>query len=119
MGHGDARLNGGAALPLAGKDRLPVGGLVGQMAALFLQGDQCVDGGGFVGCRRAQPDALGVQQIGNAHGFGPFLSLLHIKTKAYALAHTSSPIRASISARVASPSEKAVALPQAEPSRRA
>ena len=65
--HGDARLDGGAALGLAGQDGLLVGGFVRQVAAGGLQVDQGVDGARLVGGLTAQQNALGFQQVCDAH----------------------------------------------------
>ena len=125
--HRDARLNGGAALGLAGQNGLLVGLHICQIVASHMQADQLVDGRFLIRCAGVQLHAFRSEQICNTHdsrsflsfffwGFDLFAGVRFCGSAAHAYALFK---RASISGRVASTSENAVALPAALPTRRA
>ena len=71
VGDGDLHADGGGAHLLALEDALFVGLHVEQVAALFVQRNQLVDGGALVSRSGSKHDAVFFEQVSNAHKRSP------------------------------------------------
>ena len=71
VGDGDLHADGGGAHLLALEDALSVGLHVEQVAALFVQRNQLVDGGALVSRSGSKHDAVFFEQVSNAHKRSP------------------------------------------------